>query len=277
MDRSLIFLFSILGIFIRTSLSKLYSKSPDFPSQVYYQILGCFLLGFISRNKLYLSQHLYDGLSIGLCGSITSFSTFILSAFNLFIQKQAFSAIVLLINVLSCSFSFYKIGCNISLERFSRCKFLDWTLNDRILNSLIAVSFLTTVITFISLASLGNTYLTIFIIGPFGSLIRSELLIFNTSNFPRGTLYSNFFATVLLSIILTVSYFTTMPCFVFDAFTEGICGCLSTISTFMKELDELDTQNAIIYFSMSIIVCLGSILVISGIPFLLTNAQRICT
>ncbi|KAJ3396927.1 hypothetical protein HDU92_001500 [Lobulomyces angularis] len=84
---SIFFISSVFGVFIRVKLLTLKNFNATF-TIIYPQIFGTFLMGFFSRNKNYFTKGyllLYTGLATGLCGSITTFSSWILDAFNKFV------------------------------------------------------------------------------------------------------------------------------------------------------------------------------------------------
>ncbi|CAM0141759.1 hypothetical protein VKS41_008904 [Umbelopsis sp. WA50703] len=79
---------SILGMLIRIGLSSLetYAGAPVF-ALAYVQFIGCIIMGFVTKHKDYLLKKylpLQIALSTGLCGSITTFSSWQLAVYNAF-------------------------------------------------------------------------------------------------------------------------------------------------------------------------------------------------
>ena len=114
--------------------------------------------------------------------------------------------------------------------------------------------------------------LYVFIGGGIGSLLRYVLTLiiprFKTDSFPWATLAANIASAIIVSIILT---------FVLKQYTlnkelklllvVGVCGGLSTFSTFSMELVELiqnkSFQNASLYFALNTLLCPLIIFIIS--------------
>lgn len=80
--------FSIIGMLIRVGLTSLetYTGAPVF-ALVYAQFIGCTIMGFVAKKKDFLLKKylpLQIALSTGLCGSITTFSSWQLAVFQAF-------------------------------------------------------------------------------------------------------------------------------------------------------------------------------------------------
>ncbi|KAJ3318116.1 hypothetical protein HDU76_000933 [Blyttiomyces sp. JEL0837] len=78
--------FSALGVLIRVTLvaALTYSSAAVFPL-IWAQVLGCLIMGMaLQRRKEIMDFYspLYTGITTGLCGSITTFSSFIILAFK---------------------------------------------------------------------------------------------------------------------------------------------------------------------------------------------------
>ncbi|KAJ3329323.1 hypothetical protein HDU76_008138 [Blyttiomyces sp. JEL0837] len=91
----LITFFSTLGVLIRVSLVALntYPSEPVFPL-IFPQIFGCFIMGIVNHRKQELSQYyhpLFIGIGTGLCGSITTFSSFMILTFRNLVSSPTFS------------------------------------------------------------------------------------------------------------------------------------------------------------------------------------------
>ncbi|KAJ3357263.1 hypothetical protein HDU83_008076 [Entophlyctis luteolus] len=79
-------LFSVIGVLLRMALNVMgtYDDAPVF-GQLWAQVLGCFLFGAAQGARSEISQispSLYVGLTTGLCGTLTTFSSFVLSTFE---------------------------------------------------------------------------------------------------------------------------------------------------------------------------------------------------
>ncbi|KAJ3066255.1 hypothetical protein HDU98_010446 [Podochytrium sp. JEL0797] len=90
-----ILFFSGVGVLVRVALDALntYYDAPVF-GVIWAQIVGCFLYGLFASNKSqlqHLSLSLYTGLSTGLCGTITTWSSFSLDYFKALVGSSEFN------------------------------------------------------------------------------------------------------------------------------------------------------------------------------------------
>ena len=99
------------------------------------------------------------------------------------------------------------------------------------------------------------------LIGPLGTLARVWLgatlnPYAETVGFPFGTFVANMGACALLYALYLgqTQALDAWPCAVVEAGIVGVCGCLSTISTFVVELYALPLRNAYAYALLSILV-----------------------
>ncbi|KAJ2485586.1 hypothetical protein IWW37_005907 [Coemansia sp. RSA 2050] len=84
--------FSIIGVLVRVHLNRLftYAGAPVY-GLIWVQVLGCFIMGISMRLKgvlLSYSPALNTGLTTGLCGSITTFSSWQLLLFQEFFNTS---------------------------------------------------------------------------------------------------------------------------------------------------------------------------------------------
>jgi CrcB protein len=95
----LLILFGILGALARYSL-ELLIQTPSFPlATLLINLIGCFLLAFVTRFLIwlpFLSSKLVSAISTGFVGSFTTFSTFALESSHL-LQSNLFVAAVYLV------------------------------------------------------------------------------------------------------------------------------------------------------------------------------------
>lgn len=269
-------LFSMLGVVIR-----IYSAvaSTILPSVIYPQMIGCFIIGYTTKAT-FLDHHLSikKGLTVGLSGSITSFSSFIIATWFEF-GVSIWSGILIVILTMGLSFGAFQVGEHVAKiptpETFDRrCSFLDtgkwvylltgagligilgWAISDNRLQLPLAM-----------------------LLGPIGSICRFYLSRLNSSfkGFPLGTYLANISATFLLSILVIVDRdaLNHMSCAWLFAWQNGFCGCLSTISSFILELSASETVAAYRYWSASIGTGLLCTLVIIG-SFTLSHSISKC-
>jgi CrcB protein len=99
------------------------------------------------------------------------------------------------------------------------------------------------------------------VLAPIGCYIRYLLAItLNpvTPHFPVGTFSANMIATAFLAMLQVVmqhgaTRHDSIGCDVAQAFVDGYCGCLSTISTFATEIRGMRRRNAYRYAMISIV------------------------
>ncbi|TPX76188.1 hypothetical protein CcCBS67573_g02546 [Chytriomyces confervae] len=104
----LIVFFSILGALVRVGVVQLntFPNEPVFPL-VWAQIVGCLIYGFCASRKkeiASISFPLYVGLTTGLCGTITTFSSFMETTFRNLVGSPTYSSLgthVVFVNVIA--------------------------------------------------------------------------------------------------------------------------------------------------------------------------------
>ncbi|KAJ3226452.1 hypothetical protein HDU81_007309 [Chytriomyces hyalinus] len=80
-------LFSWIGVLVRVGLIEVASYSTAVFPLLWAQCLGCFVMGLVRHSTL-LSPALKLGLTTGLCGSITTFSSFSLGVFQVLVSPS---------------------------------------------------------------------------------------------------------------------------------------------------------------------------------------------
>ncbi|KAI8911778.1 hypothetical protein EDD86DRAFT_203242 [Gorgonomyces haynaldii] len=232
------------------------------------QILGCYLMGYFEANKDWLYQkypHLYLGLTTGLCGSITSFSSFALATYLSFAGANKawepgadfFNGISVIVLVMGLSFASYVAGKHLKSvwfldpERYLPCENVYYSLQ-RTQVSLVGLAIIYIASILILVLTDEKTSSLSVMIAPLGTFARYLLGTFNKMHrIPLGTLTANLIATV---IIMAVYISQTTPtslvlCIFLSSLVVGFCGCLSTISTWISELHKLDLHDAYLYFT----------------------------
>ncbi|KAJ2599560.1 hypothetical protein H4R99_003664 [Coemansia sp. RSA 1722] len=119
---SLIF-FSMIGVLIRVHLNRLftYTGQPIY-GLIWSQMLGCFIMGIAMRTKGVLmgfSPALNVGITTGLCGSITTFSSWQLEIYEEFFNarradhsrfKNFLGGMSVLATTIACSIGALRLG-----------------------------------------------------------------------------------------------------------------------------------------------------------------------
>jgi len=120
-----IFLGGGVGALLRFGISGYVNKSArsNFPwGTLTVNLLGCFIIGalFIVFDKLIESKELKNLITVGLIGSLTTFSTFSLEALNLILKNHFFLAISYLLISIVFGLLFCYLGYISCLSYISR-------------------------------------------------------------------------------------------------------------------------------------------------------------
>ncbi|EPB82034.1 hypothetical protein HMPREF1544_11238 [Mucor circinelloides 1006PhL] len=290
--------FSIAGVLIRIALERLqdYTGAPVF-GLVYAQWLGCLIMGLTNKNKnaLFLWYHpIHPGITTGLCGSITTFSSWQLDIFKEFANYNAYphtrgknvlAALSEFLVTLAMSLNGLLFGQHIG-DMFSNQiekrhslkgepKLIPRRFSFRYMSK---KDYLT--ITFAIVSWLGVVFAAIFspyqrdlafacVFAPVGALTRWYLSFYNgrLPHFPVGTFAPNVFGTIVLAILALAQSgprITAIACDVVAGLANGYCGCLTTISTFMVELTTLPRKPSYIYGFLSIVIAQCFMFIILG-------------
>lgn len=116
------------------------------------------------------------------------------------------------------------------------------------------------------------------VFAPPGALFRfyvSLLLNSRVPAFPLGTFTANIFGTLVEGmcydlkyathvVAATATYGRVTGCQVLDGVMDGFCGCLTTISTWVAELDSLELRHAYRYGFVSVAMGLAVMVVVMG-------------
>jgi fluoride ion exporter CrcB/FEX len=113
------------------------------------------------------------------------------------------------------------------------------------------------------------------ITGVFGAYLRYQLAAFNPiyPNFPLGTFSSNMAGTYLLAIFTVVSkyraeYYNVDVQAALFGLSTGFCGCLTTVSTFVNEIDALPEFDSYRYaITTNLVAQLGIVFILNIYAF----------
>ncbi len=223
---------------------------------------------------LFSFSQLYIGLTTGLCGSITTFSGLMYSSCVALFgpSSQTTYPVSNYLSVITSAFSACYIGFVIGrhlslflLPTSQKTKKNVQYLNDNIRIWLFPVLIILSIPLLVLLAVLlpvgRYTYIIYSVIfAPFGALTRYLLsILFNKNpNFPFGTFLANVLGSYLylgmVSLIQYVTILSPLTKQIINSIIQGYCGCLTTISTFILELDTMKKRRYIyIYFALSIL------------------------
>jgi len=294
---SWICMFSILGCYIRIVLQD--ATPPSFTSYLSSQFVGSFILGVAAETRRYWWEPLYIGVTIGLCGSITTFSSWqVDAAENVGFPGTPSSASDRLYNWVSiqvvgiavplCALRFGKHLGQVLMLYFESV-LVDWDANADPGWSLSSAGITFALLVLVACAiALGAGYLPSSL--TFSLLLASPLRYFlalgfnspNRDRFPLGTFMANVFGSIVLAAVVIGEFksnpLSPLACAALLAVDFGFCGCLTTISTFVNEISTLDKKMAYIYGWTSIIVTQVCLLIMLGVSISTgsTNPVPVC-
>ncbi|PHH64505.1 hypothetical protein CDD82_1756 [Ophiocordyceps australis] len=225
---------------------------------------------------------LYIGLATGFCGSFTSFCTFMRDIFLAMSNDlvapglgQSFAVsrnggfslmamLAVMIATLALSLGGLVVGAHLAVASASVMPVIPYQLSRRLVDPLVV---------FLAWGCwLGAVLLSVFpphnfwrgratfalVFAPPGCLLRfhlSQLLNAKVKTFPLGTFAANIFGTALLAMAWDLAHGQmggVTGCQVLQGIQDGFCGCLTTVSTWVAELNSLQRRNAYVYGAASV-------------------------
>lgn len=234
---------------------------------------------------------LYIGLATGFCGSFTSFSSFIKDIFLALSDQMvtpelgipgrnggySFMALLAVVIVtVSLSLSGLILGAHlaIALERFTPC--IPYPVTRKIFDPLAVVLGWGCWLGAILMAIFPphnkwrGEILFALVFAPLGCLGRFYLSIYlngKIASFPLGTFTANIFGTAILGMSWDIAHARIgglAGCQVLQGIEDGFCGCLTTISTWVAELNSLGRRHSYIYGFSSVGTALAVMIAIMG-------------
>ncbi|PWW79646.1 hypothetical protein C7212DRAFT_170936 [Tuber magnatum] len=280
-------IFSILGTLSRIGLVSIttYEATP-LPPLFWPQFAGCLLMGFFLEDKTLFpvstktTEPLYLGLTTGYCGSVTTFSSFILGAFEQLAntalvhprrrtRDDVAALLAYVIGTIAISLGGLQVGAHLAafskgLLRKLRCRWADMLAVPIGLGVWVA-----SVIMAVFIRKWRGDVLFACIFSPPGAIVRywvSRLGNPMCKAFPVGTFMVNMLGTAALAGLLAGRYVHSggNTCDVLRGLGEGFCGCLTTVSTFVVEVQGLRTGHGYTYAGASIVVGLCLTVLILG-------------
>ncbi|KAF1933133.1 uncharacterized protein M421DRAFT_415495 [Didymella exigua CBS 183.55] len=246
---------------------------------------------------------LYIGLTTGFCGSLTSFSSFVRDVFlglsndlpaptyhatsapSTLVHRQAGYSVmallgVVLVTVALCLCSL-KAGAHLAAALDGITPTLPFGSTRRLVDPLFVVAGIGSWIGAVALAcrpphdAWRGQALFACVFAPLGCLGRYYAsLALNSVNpaFPLGTFVCNMFGTAVLGMsynlqrvaIRGVAGGGLVGCQVLQGIEDGFCGALTTVSTWMLELDTLPRTHAYVYGASSVVVGVSMLTVVMG-------------
>lgn len=297
---------SFLGILCRWGVSYLkpWRTEASFTS-MYAELLGCFILGYLTRNRAHrvtptrMSKVIHTSLTAGLCGSMSSFSSWNLECSKIFILQwdttwgnayasynyaRVIEYVVSLWIGVALPLSALRLGREVPVSSRSHDQLISkepTTETETRFNesktgpSLVVGAFVVGLVCVVGLPlHLKWPHLAwALVFGALGSCCRHLLSGLNTRsvNLPLGTLISNCLGTWLLAACTSFSKFGVefentdkLPLLYGLAF--GFSCSLTSTSALVEEIDRLPTRASLKYVMlMTTISQLGCVL-IYGLP-----------
>ncbi|ODV81575.1 uncharacterized protein CANTADRAFT_19204 [Suhomyces tanzawaensis NRRL Y-17324] len=295
---------SIWGVLARKGLIELTTyRGAYLAGVIWANFAACFIMGMaVDSNHVWSglvgpeypnkdSIPLYTGITTGFCGTLSSFSSFILEIYTFTSNsstekfhpngdgaKEFFSVIIA---HLSVSVGGYLAGrhliaeTDIHIPAFTRksYKFVELAM--------IVLGICAYIVNLVLLGVKDNgtwrlwTFSVLF--SPFAVILRwylSKVLNPKVPSFPLGTYTVNIFGTVILAILTLLtrgvladrahSYSNILSCHVLRGLEDGFCGTLTTVSTFVVELCALKVFHSYRYGFVSIVLSFLLALLIIG-------------
>ncbi|ODV89160.1 hypothetical protein CANCADRAFT_134403 [Tortispora caseinolytica NRRL Y-17796] len=297
-----IIVFSFWGTFTRVGVGDLsnYSGRAVFAS-AWVQFVGCVTMGFANASLKSHKSHEWTkstqifskSIIVGYCGSTTSFSTYIVDLFYALANVSDFAGdhargynVLTFLTVLigSIAFSMFGMGLGIHIgSYFDLMELPDKLPYPEEVGVALAVFHFAACALLVGLVPNSRTYTYSALFGPFGALLRWKLGDLNTksNHFFWGTWAANMIGTTVICILIPLqgflerkaaSHFTSVNiCEAMLALEVGFCGGLTTISTFIAEIDKLRIQGRgtriTIYYLASVVPTLMIAVIALGIAY----------
>lgn len=282
---------SYVGVLSRIYLSKLanWNGVPLFPSLI-PQMVGTVLMGFVISHKTLLATtrpFLYQAITTGLCGSITTFSSWNSEAVSTLLQTgqvppdnlvRVFGWLTTLLLGLGMSVGALTVGQHLALlSPWSNSNLSKREDREAFSGNLeCCVSFLLWLILTVLVVAIPYTlsrYDLLFssLFASFGTYLRWHLAPLNSvfSNFKLGTFLVNVVGAWILGGVVAAQHHIhansgTIVQDVLAGVGAGFCGCLTTVSTLAVELCTLPLGASYLYALFSILVAQVGMILVQG-------------
>ena len=291
----LIAAFAVLGVYCRILLTN--ATPAGFVNYLSSQFIGSFVLGFVFTTKGDMNLDLFAGISIGFCGSLTTFSTWQVDIVEMLVGAPGspsdaagktyvwFQDQCIGFSVPFAGLAFGKHTADVmapslrpALSRM--IKFVRKEQVKHVVTSFSLVVCAGAIAGVISVCVLwpGITSFSL-IFAPAGAILRfflSRYLNTLTLNFYWGTFTANIIGSVVAGILFGVSsrnVYSSLGCDSLWGLEYGFCGSLTTISTFVNEIHTLpNVKHAYIYGVMSVLSAQILLIIIMG-SFIWTQSE----
>ncbi|EGV61577.1 hypothetical protein CANTEDRAFT_109246 [Yamadazyma tenuis ATCC 10573] len=278
---------SIWGGLARKGLGILTDYDGAIPyNALWANFAACLVLGTVSKVK---KTPFIIGVSTGFCGTLSSFSALVLELFyssanvsvgiRYDLPTKGYGVLqflsVLLVEM-GVSILGYHFGLHLSpMYPLNEQHHEPLSYIGAVLGA--AMPVITVVLLAINpLYDSWRAWVFLILFSPMGALLRFHLGKLNRPKFPYGTFTANVTGSILIAVFalltrarvsksdhsgLITSY---IGCQALSGLQDGLCGALTTISTFVSELFSLGPKESYLYSSVSITVSFVLLLLILG-------------
>ncbi|KAI5960816.1 uncharacterized protein KGF55_004386 [Candida pseudojiufengensis] len=300
---------SIWGVLVRKGLMQLTTYNGAYLSGVIWaNFTACLIMGLAIDSGVFWMKLLdndifpnkgaipvYTGITTGFCGTVSSFSTVILDAFNRTADTQigkyyhypnAAYGIMQFFAVMLAEFGLSIMGFHMGKHISTLIDNYLPSINHKTYKIIEKISMIIGVcliiITCVLLGTKPNgswrnwTFSMFF--APFGAILRfylSKYVNSKVKNFPMGTFTANVSGTLLLAIFTLIGRGKLpngkgrinshiMGCHILTGLDDGFCGALTTVSTFVAELFGLKTIHSYFYGATSALISFAIMILILG-------------
>ncbi len=281
---------SYFGVVTRIYLGELsqWNGVPLFHS-LYPEIVGTAIMGFVGSHKNLLEDNhkaVYQAIATGLCGSITTFSSWNLEATNVLLQIDIYpidnvARVIAWLTIILIGF-----GMPVAALYFGKhlARLSPWndhklppadtnTATKKVEGVVFVIVWLVFTVVGIVVPYVVNRYDLLFsiVLSALGTYIRWQLSPLNKAfkHFRLGTFIVNIFGSwVLAAVAVSIRHLGTNEQDVAHQFLIGLgtgfCGCLTTVSTFAVELTILPLKDTYTYALCSIFLAQVGLIVVTG-------------
>lgn len=263
-----------------------------FPS-FWAQVIGTFIIGAAVGQKHNLQGSLYTLITTGVCGSMTTFSSWNVEASKVLLQLndstlepihnsidggRIVGFLTVLMLGVGMPVSMFYLGKNISSsipvrnnsqdneEQGLQSSRVRWSV--LLMVNIVVFLFVTSVIITACVYTQHYNLLFALLLGGPGTYIRWRLGVSldktklkYIGNFPIGTFCANILGSIVLAIVLvSISYCSNVvtigviPLAVLKGIAVGFCGSLTTVSSFVSQICSLPFHMSACYALLSLIV-----------------------
>lgn len=287
---------SYVGVVARIYLAELaeWNGVPFFPS-IYPEVVGTAIMGFISSHESLLQvkhKAVYQAIATGLCGSITTFSSWNSEAVTVLLQidqvtvnnvTRVIGWLTIILLGLGMPFAAFSFGKHVAcLSPWNDQRLLPDPTNNQPTRRCITMEGFAFVIIWMLFTTIGivipyhfNRLDLLFsiVFSAFGTYVRWHLSPLNSAftSFKLGTFIVNVLgAWVLGAAVVSRRYLGSslesddIVLQMLIGLGTGFCGCLTTVSTFAVELTSLPLLSTYIYAFSSILLAQIGLIVIRG-------------